>query len=451
MNAFKAYDIRGIYNKDFNKEDVYRIGYYLPVLMQTDKILIGKDSRISSPEIFQALADGINAQGCDVYDAGITTTPMVYYLTANDNFDASVMITASHNDKEYNGLKISGPKATPIGYDNGLAELEQMIAQEPQPNKTIGKIIDHNRKEIYKKFLDQYKKDYSGLKLAVDCSNGVAGLFAENIFGQNTQYLNLAMNGDFPGHAPNPLVEKNVESLKQTVRENHLDLGVIFDGDADRVMFVDEKAQFIRPDLIIALMGDYFLKDKANEKVLFDIRSSRVVKEHLEKLGAQTYMWRVGRAFAARKLKDINGLFSGELAGHYYFRDFFYSDSGMLSAMIVLNVMLELKQKGITISEYFSKINYLSNSGEINFKINQKKEAMEALKKYFSSQEELEALYDFDGYRLEFKNWWFNVRPSNTEPYLRFIAEANSTEKLKQVIDKTQSIINQIKDKETSR
>ncbi|MGM0611945.1 MAG: phosphomannomutase/phosphoglucomutase [Bacteroidota bacterium] len=451
MNAFKAYDIRGVYNVDFNKEDVYRIGFYLPALMQADKILVGRDIRHSSPEIFQALTSGIIDQGCDVYDAGITTTPMVYYLTANDDFDASVMITASHNDKEYNGLKISGSKATPIGYDSGLAELEQMTAKTPQITKTRGKIIDHNRKDIYKQFLNQYKKDYSGLNLAVDCSNGVAGLLAEYIFGKDIHYLNLEMNGDFPGHSPNPLVERNVESLKQVVRENDLDLGVIFDGDADRVMFVDEKGQFIRPDLIIALMGDYFLKDKANEKVLFDIRSSRVVKEHLEKLGAETYMWRVGRAYAARKLKDINGLFGGELAGHYYFRDFFYSDSGMLSAMIVLNVMLELKQKGITISEYFSKINYLSNSGEINFKINQKKEAMEALKNYFSSQEELEALYDFDGYRLEFKNWWFNVRPSNTEPYLRFIAEADSKEKLKQVINKTQSIINQIKDKETSQ
>ncbi|MFW6019741.1 MAG: phosphomannomutase/phosphoglucomutase [Bacteroidales bacterium] len=447
MNAFKAYDIRGIYTKDFNKEDVYRIGFYLPVLMKTDKILVGRDIRHSSPEIFRALAKGINDQGCDVYDAGITTTPMIYFLTANDQFDASVMITASHNDKEYNGFKISGPKASPIGYDNGLADLEQMIAQVPQKVKNPGKTIDYNRKDIYLHFLEQYKKDYSDLNLAVDCSNGVAGLFAELIFGQEIHYLNHEMNGDFPGHPPNPLVEKNVESLKHIVKEKNLDLGVIFDGDADRVMFVDEKGQFIRPDLIIALMGDYFLKDKSNEKVLFDLRSSRVVKEHLEKLGAETYMWRVGRAYAARKLKDINGLFGGELAGHYYFRDFFYSDSGMLSAMIVLNMILELKQQGMTISEYFSKINNLYNSGEINFKITRKKEAMEALKDYFASRETPEATYDFDGYRLEFKNWWFNVRPSNTEPYLRFIAEADTNEKLKQIINETQDIINQTSNK----
>ena len=446
MGAFKAYDIRGIYNKDFNAQDAYRIGFYLPSLMQTDKILIGRDMRLSSPEIFQALSRGINDQGCDVYNAGITTTPLIYFLTANGNFDASVMITASHNDKEYNGLKISGPQASPIGYDSGLGQLEQMISQKPQPKANRGKTIAYSQKETYLQFLNQYKKDYSDLNLAMDCSNGVAGLFAENIFGKNIQYLNLEMDGNFPGHDPNPLIENNLETLKYTIREQNLDLGIIFDGDADRVMFVDEKGEFIRPDLIIALMGDYFLKDKTNEKVLFDIRSSRVVREHLEKLGAEVHMWRVGRAYAAPKLKELNGLFGGELAGHYYFRDFFFSDSGMLSTLIVLNMVSELKQKGIKTSEYFKKINYLHNSGEINFRINRKAEAMEALKNYFEEKETPETIRDFDGYRLDFKNWWFNVRPSNTEPYLRFIAEAKSKEELNQVIDKARALIDQFAD-----
>lgn len=441
MKAFKAYDIRGIFNVDFNLNDVYRIGYYLPKLMKTDKILVGRDIRNSSPEIFENLCKGINDSGAAVFDAGLSTTPMIYYLTANEGFDASVMITASHNDKEYNGMKISGHKALPIGYDTGLAELEKMIQQKPEPVRNPGKIIPFNKKQKYLDFLKQYQKDYSGLRLAVDCSNGMAALFVEKLLGPSVKYLNLGMDGDFPGHAPNPLVEDNLKALIKTVKEKELDLGIIFDGDADRVMFVDEKGRFIRPDLMIALLGDYFLRDTPGAIALHDIRSSRAVSEHLNNAGAEVHMWRVGRAFAARKLKEIDGLFGGELAGHYYFRDFFYSDSGLMSALIVLNVLLELKNKGIQTSEYFDNINPYFNSGEINFKIEAKQEAMEQIKAHFMAKETPEQLHDFDGYRLDFKDWWFNIRPSNTEPYLRFIAEARSQKKLDTIISETSSII----------
>ncbi|MFO8086397.1 MAG: phosphomannomutase/phosphoglucomutase [Bacteroidales bacterium] len=441
MNAFKAYDIRGIYNKDFQLDDVYRIGYYLPLLMKTNKVLVGRDIRHSSPEIFDVLCRGITDQGAFVYDAGLATTPMIYFLTAKEGFSASVMITASHNDKEYNGMKISGYNAIPVGYEDGLKELEYMIRVKPKPSSKPGKILAYNKKDLYYQFLKTYQPSSLPLKLAVDCSNGMAGLFAKNLFRSDTIFLNQGMDGDFPGHPPNPLVEENLKDLKATVLTQHLDLGIIFDGDADRVMFVDEKGHFIRPDLIIALLGDYFLKDHPNSKALFDIRSSRVVREHLEKSGAKTYMWRVGRAFAAKKLKAIDGLFGGELAGHYYFKDFYYSDSGLMAALIALQVFSSLKNQGVAVSSYFDQLNYLHNSGEVNFKIDKKTEAMEAIKDFFVSKEKPVALYDFDGYRIEFKDWWFNVRPSNTEPYLRFIAEAETQEKLEITLQKVQTII----------
>lgn len=441
MKAFKAYDIRGIYNEDFNQDDAYRIGFYLPGLLNAERVLVGRDIRNSSPELFEALSRGINDAGKDVYDAGITTTPMIYYLTASEGFDASVMITASHNAAEYNGMKISGTDAVPVGYDTGLKELENMISKEPRPVSVKGKVIPFDKKEVYLSFLKKYQKDYSRLRIAVDCSNGVAGLFAKELFGHDITYLNPQMDGNFPGHAPNPLEEENLKQLQQVVITKKMDLGIIFDGDADRVMFVDEKGQFIRPDLMIALLGDYFLKKDPGEKVLHDIRTSRVVSRHLDKLGADVHMWRVGRAYAARKLREINGLFGGELAGHYYFRDFFYSDSGLLAALIILNTLLEIRQRGEMISDYFARINHMHNSGEINFRIENKKAAMADIVAHFKRTEKPEKEFDFDGYRLDFKDWWFNVRPSNTEPYLRFIAEAEKADKLEAVIKETREII----------
>ncbi len=441
MKAFKAYDIRGIYDTDFNKEDAYRTGFYLPRLMQAQRVLVGRDMRNSSPEIFEALAAGITDAGSDVYDAGITTTPMIYYLTASQGFDASVMITASHNAAHYNGMKISGTDAVPVGYDTGLGELEQMIREEPRPVSEKGKIIAFEKKEDYLSFLKKYKQDYSALKIAVDCSNGVAALFVKELFGHDITFLNHEMDGNFPGHPPNPLEEENLKQLQEVVLREKADLGIIFDGDADRVMFVDEKAQFIRPDLMIALLGDYFLPGNPGAKVLHDIRSSRVVSRHLASLGAEVHMWRVGRAYAARKLKEINGIFGGELAGHYYFRDFFYSDSGLLPALIILNTLLKIRQEGNIISDYFNSINDMHNSGEINFRIENKKAAMEEIVAHFSKHENPEKKFNFDGYRLDFNDWWFNIRPSNTEPYLRFIAEAASADKLEAVTGQTREII----------
>lgn len=444
MGAFHAYDIRGIYNVDFDRHTAYKIGYFIPELLKTDKVLVGRDCRLSSPEIHEYLVKGITDAGADVYDIGLSTTPMVYFGTANYGFKASVQITASHNPKEYNGMKVSCENALPVGLDSGLGQIQKWIEDgKPTPVADVrGKVIPKDIHQDYLDFLLKFKGDYSNLKLAFDLSNGMSTLYAKEIFGEAPTYLFDKMDGSFPNHEPNPLIPKNVVPLEEAVRKTGADAGVIYDGDADRVMFVDEKGQFISPDLIIALLGRYFI-DERHEKgiVLQDIRSSKSVSEYLVPQGMKVVTWKVGRAFAARKLREIDGVWGGELAGHYYFRDFFYSDSGLLASMLVLRIVSGLKKEGITLSQFIDSISHYENSGEINFRIDDKKGAMDAVKEHFTSQEKPEAEMDFDGYRVEFKDWWFNIRPSNTEPYLRFICEATSQNLLDEKVTETKKLL----------
>lgn len=442
MKAFKAYDIRGIYNKDFDKNDVYKIGYFLSELLNTKKILIGRDVRISSDEIFESLTKGITDSGSDAYNIGLCTTPMVYWSTAKFKFNASVMITASHNSKEYNGLKISKTNALPVGYDSGLSDLEKMISErEIKIADKKGEIFDFNIKDEYINFMKNYYSDISNLNICVDCSNGMAGLISDEILDKNINYINKCPDGTFPNHEANPLNQENLIELKKEVLKNNYDIGVIFDGDADRVAFVDEKGKFISPDLMIAVLSKYFLK-KGGEKVLQDIRTSKSVTEHITANKGEMHMWRVGRAYASIKLREIDGLFGGELAGHYYFRDFYYSDSGILACLLILEIFSDYKKIGKSVSTIINKIVKYANSGEINFRTQNKLNAMNAVKNHFSDIEKPTAFYDFDGYRIEFKDWWFNIRPSNTEPYLRLIVEAKTQNLLDEKLQEMKKIIN---------
>ena len=447
MGAFKAYDIRGIYNQDFNKTDVYRIGFFLPKLLKTNKVLVGRDVRLSSPEIYDSLTLGITDAGAEVYNIGLSTTPMVYLATANYGFDASVMITASHNPKEYNGLKISRTNALPVGYDSGLDKLEYLIkTKEIVFNEDEGKVIDFDVKDEYLDFQKKYLSDISDLKIAIDCSNGMASLLIKQLLGKHPIYLFDEMDGTFPNHEANPLEPENIVALQELVKETGSDIGVIFDGDADRVMFVDENSKFISPDLIIALLAHYFLEEKGEKgNVLQDIRSSKAVGEYIHKFGSEMTTWKVGRANAALKLREINGIYGGELAGHYYFRDFYYSDSGLMACSIVLGIISKMKKQGKTVSKLIASISKYENSGELNYKIEKKLDAMNAVKDYFTKDEKVLAFYDFDGYRVEFEDWWFNIRQSNTEPYLRFIAEAKNKELLKEKIVLVNEILNTFK------
>ena len=444
MGAFHAYDIRGVYNVDFDKETAYKVGYFLPELLSADKVLVGRDARVSSDEIHEYLLKGITDAGADVYDAGLCTTPMVYFGTAFYGFNASVQITASHNPAEYNGMKVSRENALPVGYDTGLGQIKEWIesGRECPVAQKRGEVRQIDVRKDYLPFLLKYKGDWSGLKIAMDVSNGMASLFVRDIFGDAPSHIYEDMDGRFPTHEPNDLVTANVVDLQKLVAETKADIGIIFDGDADRVMFVDENSRFISPDLMIAVLGHYFLEERGEKGYIHqDIRSSKAVGEYLAPMGGVMNTWRVGRAYAALKLREIDGVYGGELAGHYYFRDFYYSDSGLLAAILIVNVIAKMKAKGITLSQLIGRIEKYQNSGEINFRLEDKKGAMDAVRDYFMQNEKSTAYMDFDGYRVEFPDWWFNIRPSNTEPYLRFLCEATTKELLDEKVAKVREIL----------
>lgn len=446
MGAFHAYDIRGVYGVDFDSEFAYKVGYFIPELLSADKVLVGRDCRLSSSEIHESLCRGICDAGADVYDLGLSSTPLVYFGTAGFGFKASVQITASHNPSEYNGMKVSRENALPVGLDSGLGQIKEWIesGKSMPVSSKRGTVHPYDIKREYLEFLGKFKGDYSNLKIAFDLSNGMSALFVKDLFASDdASFIFDDIDGRFPNHDPNPLIPDNVKPLRNLVSETGSDVGVIFDGDADRVMFVDDRARFVSPDLIIALMAIYFceIRGEKNPRVLQEIRSSKGVGEYLERYGADLHTWKVGRAFAAPKLRDIDGLWGGELAGHYYFKDFFYSDSGILSSLIVLRIVSELKKRGLSLSGQIDSMTHYRNSGEVNFKIEDKDGAMKAVKEFFEHSENPLKVMDFDGFRLEFPLWWFNIRPSNTEPYLRFICEAATDELLKEKLLAVQEII----------
>ena len=445
MGVFKAYDIRGVYNQDFNKETAYKIGYFLPKLLPCDFIVVGRDIRLSSDEIFENLCNGINDAGVDVWNLGLATTPMVYFSTVYYKAQASVQITASHNPKQYNGMKISRAMAIPVGGDTGLKELERMVNEEkvtPVCSCKRGKIIDKDVHEAYLSYLKGFLPDLSNLNLTIDCSSGMSSLYVHELFGDHAKYLNDKLDGNFPAHEPNPLEVKNCAQIMKAVPENKSDCGVIYDGDADRVMFIDERGRFIQPDYVTAIIGKYYLS-KEKGSVLVDIRTSRSTTEYLEKLGAtQVFIWKVGHAFAKLKIREEHCIFGGELAGHYYFRDFNNCDSGLLASLLVLQTVSALKKEGKTLSQLVDEIVVYANSGENNFKLEDKDGAMNALYEKYSKLNPTKLL-DFDGYRIEFPTWWFNVRKSNTEPYLRVVAEAKTKEELDQHFKEIEGIIKQ--------
>ncbi len=429
MSAFKAYDIRGIYGKDLTDDLAYKVGFFLPGYLDVSSVWVSRDIRLSSQPLSDALFRGITDAGADVYDLGLASTSALYFAAGLHKAKASIQITASHNPPEYNGLKISKEHVMSLGGEAGdLQKLEQIIfSRQPDPqNHTKGKVIAVDIKNDYINFLKKYTADFSTLHVGIDGCNGMANLYIKDVLegtGIDVHYICEHMDGNFPCHQPNPLIEANCAMLMDLVQKNKLDIGLIFDGDADRVMVVDEKGCFIRPDLIIAMLASAMPQIK-DSTVVVDIRTSRSVTQFIDKLGARVVMWRVGHAYGVEKVAQTGAVLGGELAGHYYFKDFYNCDSGILAALLILQYLAVLKQQGISFSQFIHNIDIYHNSGEINFTIEDKKGAMEALKQYAQQADNLKKTLDFDGYRFEYEDWWFNVRQSNTEPYLRLILEA---------------------------
>ena len=447
MGFFKAYDMRGTFGVDFDADSVYRVGLALPGLIarldglagRRPRILVGRDGRTTSQAVRDALVSGLVEGGADVADLGLCTTSMVYWFTAEDGYDGSAMITASHNPPTDNGIKVSMRTSLPVGYANGLCEIERAVAAGGKGRFAPGAsapdvAMVENAVPRYVEWQKAHGPRFplGGLRFAVDCSNGMSALLVRDIFPE-ALVLNGEIDGTFPCHSPNPLKAEAREQLAAAVRGNGLDCGVVFDGDADRAMFVDENGSFVQPDYLIPIVARATAGGGAKRGVvLHDVRTSRGATETLREDGFEPAMVPVGHAFAKPKMRELGALCGGELAGHYYFGEFFGCDSGVLAASRVLGEVAKAKAEGRAFSEMMAPIvSRYANSGELNFKVEDKDAAIGRVLEAAGSFGALEGRSDIDGVRLEFSDGWINIRKSNTEPYLRLVAEHRDAEGLR--------------------
>jgi phosphomannomutase len=438
MTIFKAYDIRGIYPSQINEELIYKIGRAFVLLLKCREVVIGRDARDSSPSLFNALTRGITDQGASVVDIGLSTSPMLYF--AASKAEAAIMLTASHNSKEYNGLKLCQKNCIPISYDTGINKIKAIVKKNIFPNPLHkGKIIQREILDTFIEFNLNHERvaDIKPLKVVVDGGNGMSGLTFPIIFANlPCTFIPLYMDIDcsFPNHEANPLKFENVKDLQKAVIENNADLGIALDGDGDRCMFIDENGDYISADLITALVSKAILKNQPNKPVLFDLRSSKSVKEYIQDNGGKPIVCRVGHSFIKSHMRKVDAVFAGELSGHFYYKDHFFTESTIMTSLTILRLISESNQ---TLSQLVEPLKKYAHSGEINSSVEDKESMMKHLADHFSDAE----ISNFDGVSGIYDAWWFNVRPSNTEPLLRLNLEANSKELMKEKKDLLLSII----------
>jgi phosphomannomutase len=446
---FKTEEIRGIYPDQLNEEDARKIGFAAAKfllskvsdegnLTDSPSIVVGRDMRIHSESLAKTLIEGIRSAGATAVDIGMVDTPQVYFAINHLNALGGVQTTASHNPAKYNGFKISGSGAIPVGGDTGLTDIKQLaITLSPTKDKPCGLLKKVNLTSEYKNHvLKALSPNIARLKIAIDASNGMAGKMVPAIFGDlpiEIIDINFEHTGKFK-HEPNPLVEKNLSQVKAAVKEKRCDFGICFDGDADRLMMVDEKSQTIGCDLITTLMVPYFLEKQPKSAIVYDLRSSRVVVEETLKYGGTPRRERVGHAFMKKAMRDSRAVFGGELSGHFYFRDNYCTDSGLITLVHVLNIVSESKRP---ISELIKPLRRYSSSGEINFKVENKKAKMNELERKYSDGR----VDHLDGVTVTYKDWWLNCRPSNTEPLLRLNVEARTEESLVEKLSQIEAIL----------
>lgn len=448
MSIFKENDIRGLYPENWNKDTAYRIGLFLPYIINAENIVIGRDGRESSDEILEHLTKGLIERGINVTDIGRVDTPAVYFAIGNYNFGGGVMITASHNPVGYNGLKLMGKGSTPIEYTSGLKKLEELVSGETRVEKkgikksNYGEVSKLDITDDYLNYLKKFQTSKKKIKAVFDCSNGSAGRFINKIlenFPGESIILNSEIDGTFPNHGPNPVLPENLKQLQQKVKDENSDIGFCFDGDGDRVVVIDSDGEIVSPDFLIAVIGLYYFKFypediKGNRKVLVDIRSSNSIAEVLTEMGAEVEMCPVGHAKIKKLLREKDALFAGELTGHYYYRENYYSDSAWISIFRVLSVLSECGQN---LQELKNDIYKYYFSGELNFIITEKDLLISELLKQYSKAK----ISDLDGYCFDYKDWWFIIRKSGTEPLIRLVVEAQSSELLKKRVEELKNFI----------
>jgi phosphomannomutase len=432
---FKAYDIRGIVPTELDEATARKIGLAFHHILdegdraQGDAVVVGRDMRSHSPGLAAALIDGLTASGLDVVDIGMATTPMNYFAVGHLGAAGGIQVTASHNPSRYNGFKLSRHGARPVSGDHGIPLIEQKVAsgalQEAAGRGTVerAEVFDDYRRHVLS-FLDR-PEGSRRLKMVVDAANRMSTIYRPilDALGVELVPLYFELDGSFPNHEANPLKEENLRDLQAAVERERADLGVSFDGDADRAAFIDEQGTAIGSDLVTALIGGELLGAHPGDAVIYDLRSSRAVAEYIEECGGVPVRERVGHSFMKATLRRRNGVFGGELAGHYYFRDNYYADCAVLAVVEILDL---LWKTGRPLSALVEPLRRYHKSPEINFEVEDKQGRMAALAERYSDGE----IDHLDGITVQYPSWWFNVRPSNTEPYLRLVLEAESAGEL---------------------
>jgi len=430
LKIFKSYDIRGVYSEELDEYTAEKIGMATALFLKSAKgdiknIVVARDVRPSSNSLARSLIRGITKAGIDVIDIGEVATDVIYFAVGHYGYDAGIMVTASHNPSKYNGFKICRENAIPISFDTGLSEIAEIASQTKLPaSEQLGRIIEKNVLDDYKRHILRFATNIRPLRVVIDAGNGMAGKMIPIIFaGLPCELVPLFFNldGTFPNHEPNPLEKKNLRDLREKVRETKSHLGVAFDGDADRCVFVDENGYVIGCDLITAVIAKELLQKEKGSTIVYDLRSSWVVSEEIKKVGGNPYRERVGHSHIKATMREKNAVFGGELSGHYYFKEYYYADSGVIALIEVLNV---LSHRNVPMSNLVSPLRRYYATGEINFEVEDKDGKIKQIAEHFK-----DGKIDYlDGTTVEYEDWWFNVRKSNTEPLLRLNLEGRTKE-----------------------
>jgi phosphomannomutase len=441
MKIFKAYDIRGVYGDNLNEDIIYKIGRAYVLKFKPKIVTVGYDGRVSSPSLFKAIVKGITDQGCDVVDIGLVSTPMMYFSSWNfPEYDGGLMVSASHNPPKYNGVKMVKKNSVPISGETGIYELGRMIEDLPELPVKKGSVVKQiNLLVPYVNHSLTYKNnDFSKYKIVVDTANGVGGPMCDSFFKKlGCEFIHLfpEVDGTFPNHEANPLKKENNADLIKSVNENNADIGIGFDGDADRCGFVDEKGQIVPSDFIVALIAKSILMKNPGKKILYDVRCSKVVDDVIRENGGIPGRCHVGHSLVKVQMHKEGAYFAGELSSHFYLQAEHYAEAPFF---VILKILELMDNENKTLSELVEPLKKYFHTGEINSKVENKDAKMKELAEKFKDANNISWL---DGVTVEYDDWWFNVRPSNTEPYLRLNLEADTKELMEQKRDEVLSII----------
>jgi phosphomannomutase len=442
---FKAYDVRGVYPSEINEDAARAIGAAFVAYLEARRVAVGRDMRLSSPELAAAFIDGATSQGADVTDYGLIPTDMLYFAVARDGHDGGVEITASHNPKQYNGMKMVRRDAFPLSGDEGISDIREMIAGDaiPAPGRRRGTVTTKDALDAYiehvMSFIDP--SIVRPFDVVLDAGSGMGGLIAPRLFDRlpcRTTRLCFEIDGRFPNHEANPLIAENRRDIVERVIAGHADVGIAWDGDADRCFFIDGTGEFVSGDFITTLLAEAFLLKHPGSGIIYDLRASYAVKDTVARYGGTAMMNRVGHAFFKRRMRETNAIFGGEVTGHYYFRDNFYADNGFIPALLILELMSKKGQPLRDLLQPLASRYFIS--GEINTRLPSMALVPEKLAQIAARHADGRQ-YNLDGLSVEYPDWHFNVRPSNTEPLLRLNLEATTPELMAQKRDEVMALI----------